>query len=103
MTCLAEPTIFLKGFCELKSYIQPMRELHPGVEVQVQDAHLERGAVDAAVLTLQADVGLTQLPAHPRLLPTPVGEDPYDLLLPRGWEETGLWERPYIHLGSRTS
>ncbi|BDP44107.1 LysR family transcriptional regulator (plasmid) [Deinococcus aetherius] len=84
----------------LPGVVARMRELHPGVEVQVQDAYLERDAVDAAVLTLQADVGLTQLPAHPRLLPTPIGEDPYDLLLPRGWEEAGVWNRPYIHLGS---
>jgi DNA-binding transcriptional LysR family regulator len=94
----------------LPGVLARMRGLHPGVEVQVQDAYLERDAVDAAVLTLQADLGLTQLPAHPRLLPTTLGEDPYDLLLPREWaapdpQEPGrrdaeLWGRPYIHLGS---
>lgn len=89
----------------LPGVVARARELHPGVEVGVQDAYLERGAVDVAVLTLQADLGLTQLPAHPRLLPTPIGEDPYDLLLPREWgapdaEGARFWDRPYIHLGA---
>ena len=94
----------IASFPSLVQHVMPevlaqARTQFPGIEVQLSDAHLERHGVEGAVLHGEADVGLTQLPAHPKLLTRAIADDPYLLLLPADWEPVSVWARPYIHLG----
>ncbi|CAM3764620.1 LysR family transcriptional regulator [Deinococcus frigens] len=90
----------------LPPVLAQVRSTYPGIDVQVSDAFLERHAVEAAVLRGEADIGLTQLPAHTRLMTRVMGDDPYELLLPATWptemDVATLWEQPYLHLGPAT-
>ncbi|WP_424952729.1 LysR family transcriptional regulator [Deinococcus sp.] len=90
----------------LAPVLAQVRADYPGIDVQVSDAYLERHAVEAAVLRGEADIGLTQLPAHARLMTRELGEDPYRLLLPASWpadlDVATLWKQPYLHLGPAT-
>lgn len=86
----------------LPPVLERVRAEAPGIVVQIRDAYLERYAVEDAVLRAEADIGLTQLPAHSRLMARGIGHDPYDLITPAAWEMTSVWERPYIHLGPST-
>jgi len=74
----------------------------PEIVVQVRDACMERYAVEAAVLRGEADIGLTQLPVHPRLMARAICTDPFELLVPSDWSAALPWGRPYIHLGPAT-
>ena len=97
-------TVRIASFPSLALHLLPpllaqVRTLHPGIKVEVCDAHLERLSVERAVLRAEADIGLTQLPADARLLARSILSDPYELLMPADWDPLTLWERPYIHLG----
>ncbi|MFC4455334.1 LysR family transcriptional regulator [Deinococcus sonorensis] len=71
----------------------------PGVQVQVNDAHLDRPAVYEAVQRGEADIGLTQVWPTQGLSVRTLGADPYLLVTPAGWNTEDVWSRPYIHLG----
>ena len=101
-------SVTIASFPSLALHLLPLmlvqiRSHYPGIDVQVNDAYLERHAVEAAVLRGEADIGLTQLPAHARLMTRMLCDDPYDLLLPAVWpadmDVATLWEQPYLHLG----
>ncbi|OOV12346.1 hypothetical protein BXU09_17350 [Deinococcus sp. LM3] len=97
-------TVTVAAFPSLARHLLPgalrrLRGVAPGVNVAVDDAHLERDAVYRAVQSGQADVGLTQLLPGSALNARPLGEDPYLLVLPAHWTLPGAWQRPYIHLG----
>ncbi|AWN21969.1 hypothetical protein DKM44_00890 [Deinococcus irradiatisoli] len=98
----------------LPRVLAQLRAEAPQLELQVRDDFLERYAVEAAVLRGDADIGLTQLPAHPRLLARPLLTDPFELLWPAAWplswssalqspsaqwRSAALWKQPYLHLG----
>lgn len=104
-------TVTIASFPSLALHLLPpvlaqVRATYPGIVVQVSDAYLERHAVEAAVLRGEADIGLTQLPAHARLMTRVITDDPYELLLPAAWpaglDVATLWEQPYLHLGPAT-
>ena len=86
----------------LPPVLAQVRAEAPDIVVQIRDACMERYAVEAAVLRAEADIGLTQLPVHPRLMARAISTDPFELLVPADWSAAAPWEQPYIHLGPAT-